>query len=92
MQDDAARPEAATALLEVYHTAVQTGLTPAHRALVLQTRLVSCCQTLIICLADFQYHFILDCRLLLQAHGHRPLLKLLQGNGPFDRLPHPQSA
>ena len=52
MQDDAARPEAVTALLEVYHIAVLTSLTPAlsaQRALVLRIRSVSCSHTLIFC-------------------------------------------
>lgn len=49
MEGDAARPEAATAQLEVFHTAVQTSLTPAHRVIVLLKRLVFQSQILSIC-------------------------------------------
>ena len=94
MQDDAARPEAATAPLEVCHTAVQINLTPAlsaHRPPVLQTRLVCCCQASTIRSAGSHIGEILYYRSLLRAHGDHPLLELLQC-GPPDRLPCLRSA
>ena len=92
MQGDAARPGAATAPLRVYHKAVQTSLTPALGALMLQTRLVSCLPTSTIRFAGSHNNYILNCRLLLRAHGHHPLLRCLPGNRPSDRLPRLQSA